>query len=323
MAQQQEPMPGWYRELGGTGLVVSAVTAGTSAVGRGTATGEDPDSGPRDVATIRAVLDSPITTIDTSNGYADGWSERRIGEALRAAGGLGPGQLVISKVDPRGRDFSGDRVRASLEESLERLSLDRLPLVHLHDPDHFEFGEVTGKGGALEALLAMREEGTIESLGLAGGRVAEITRYLELGVFDALLVHNRWTLVDRSAGALVAAAAERGMGIMNAAVYGGGLLAGAPGERSTYAYRPAPEALLRAIEAMREVCIAHDTDLATAALQFSVRDERVHTTVVGMSRPERVEVTVEAATSQLPEALWPELEALVPPEELWIESRLG
>lgn len=339
--RRPSPAPGWWRELGTTGLEVAAVSAGTSGIGRAAAEAHRTDPGEitgaadsadagdladtagaaQDLATVRALLDSPITSIDTSNGYADGWSERRIGEALRAAGGLPSGRLVMTKVDPRDGDFSGARVRASVEESLERLGVDRLPLLHLHDPDHFPFEDVTVAGGAVDTLVALREEGLVDAVGLAGGRVAEITRYLRLGVFDVLLVHNRLTLVDRSAEELVAEAVDRGTGVINAAVYGGGILAGRPGERTTYAYRPAPPELLDVVERMRHVCADHGTDLATAALHFSLRDPRVATTVVGMSRPERVGTTVDAATRTLPDDLFAELEELVPPRELWIEHR--
>lgn len=301
----------WRRPLGSTGLEVSAVTAGFSSL---RADG---------VATVHAVLGSPITVLDTSNAYGDGASETTIGAALASAPVVPDELLVVTKVDPRGRDYSGDRVRASVEESRARLGLDRLPLVHLHDPESFDFAEITAPGGAVDALVALKEQGVVDAIGLAGGRVAEMRRYVALDVFDVVLVHNRWTLVDRSGADLVADAAERGAAVVNAAVYGGGILAAAPGDRTTYAYRPAPPELLEAIEAMRRVCAGHGTDLATAALQFSLRDPRVATTVVGMSRPERVAATVEAATTRLPDELWAELEALVPPEHLWIEARLG
>lgn len=301
----------WRRPLGSTGLEVSAVTAGFGSL---RADG---------VATVHAVLSSPITVLDTSNGYGDGASETTIGSALASAPVLPEELLVVTKVDPRGRDYSGDRVRASVEESRARLGLDRLPLVHLHDPESFDFAEITAPGGAVAALVALKEQGVVGAIGLAGGRVAEMRRYVALDVFDVVLVHNRWTLVDRSGADLVADAVERGAAVVNAAVYGGGILAAAPEDRTTYAYRPAPPELLEAIEAMRRTCARHGTDLATAALQFSLRDPRVATTVVGMSRPERVAATVEAATARLPEELWAELEALVPPEHLWIEARLG
>ena len=320
--------PDWMRPLGRTGITVSAVCAGGSPLGSMPALyGRDV---PRDegVATVRAVLDSPIRTIDTSNGYSDGESERRIGAALAEAGGKPADVVVITKVDAAGRDYSGDRVRASVAESMQRLGLDHLPLVHLHDPEAFEFAELTTPGGAVDALVGLKESGVVGSIGLAGGRVQEMARYLALGVFDVLLVHNRWTLLDRSAGDLLADAAARGMGLVNAAVYGGGILAasGSAGRGTAgtprYGYRPAPPEILEAVEGMHRVCEQHGTDLRTAALQFSLRDPRFATTVVGMSRPERVAATVSAAEQQLPDAIWDELEALLPPARVWLDAPL-
>jgi D-threo-aldose 1-dehydrogenase len=223
-------------------------------------------------------------------------------------------------VDPKGSDYSWDRVRASVEESRERLGLDHLPLVHLHDPEFHDFAELSAPGGAVEALVRLREEGQVGRIGLAGGRVQEIARYLDLGVFDVLLVHNRWTLLDRSAGPLIEEALGRGMGVLNAAVYGGGILASQDGGPTTYGYREAPPEVLDAVDRMRRVCAAYGTDIATAALQFSVRDERISSTIVGMSRPQRVAETVDLATAPVPDAIWPELEALLPPAHVWLDA---
>lgn len=312
----------WMRPL--AGLEVSAVCLGGGPLGgMPRLFGEDTPA-ERGIATVLAALDSPIRFIDTSNGYSGGESERRIGEALRRAGGLPPDVVIETKVDAKGSDYSGDRVRRSVEESMERLGMDRLPLVHLHDPEFHDFGYVTQRGGAVDALVALREQGVVGAIGLAGGDVHEMARYLALEVFDALLVHNRWTLLDRSAGALIAEAQRQRMGILNAAVYGGGILAhGGDGSGPvTYGYRPAPQPVLDAVVAMRAVCARYGTDLATAALQFSVRDERFASTVVGMSRPERVTSTVDSVMGKsLPDDLFAELETLLPPEQFWLDHR--
>lgn len=312
----------WLRPLGGgTGRTVSAVTAGGSPLG------SMPQMYGREVSaseatdTLTTLINSAIRTIDTANGYSDGESERRIGAALAAAGGLPEDMTVITKVDARGTDYSGERVRASVDESRARLGLDRLPLVHLHDPEFHDFADLTAPGGAVDALVGLKESGVIGAIGLAGGRVQEMARYLALDVFDALLVHNRWTLLDRSAGPLLAQAEERGLTLINAAVYGGGMLA-APTltQGATYGYRPAAPEVLTAVEQMRQACARHGVPLATAALQFSLRDPRFATTVVGMSRPSRVAATLEAAATHVDAALWPELESLLPPRHAWLDA---
>lgn len=311
----------WLRPLGGTGRTVSAVTAGGSPLGSMPQLYGHAVSASQAADTVAAVLSSPIRTIDTSNGYSDGESERRIGAAIAAAGGLPDDMTVITKVDARGTDYSGDRVRASVDESRARLGIDHLPLVHLHDPEYHDFDDLTAPGGAVDALVRLKESGVVGSIGLAGGRVQVMARYLALGVFDALLVHNRWTLLDRSAGDLLAQAEDQGLALINAAVYGGGVLAAAtvsPG--TTYGYRPAPPEVLTAVDQMRAACARHGVELATAALQFSLRDPRFATTVVGMSRPSRVEATLAAAATHVDEALWSELETLLPPRHAWLDA---
>lgn len=300
----------WTRPLGTTGLTITAVTVGGSPLG----VVEPAEEG---IATARAALSSPIRALDTSNGYPD--SERRIGIALAEVGGLPSDYLVVTKVDPRGSDYSGDRVRESVAESRERLGVTQLPLVHLHDPEYHDFDHVTEPGGAVDTLVAMRESGEVGSIGLAGGDSRVMARYLDLGVFDVLLTHSRWSLLDRSAGAIIEQALERGMAVINAAVYGAGILAKAGS--TSYGYREAPAELLAAAAAMREVCERHGTDLRTAALQFSTRDARFATTVVGMSHPERVAATVASVSTVLPEEIWDELEEHVPPARVWLDHR--
>ena len=150
------------RTLGRTGLEVTPICFGTSPLASMSALYGYSVDEERAVATVRAVFDSAVNFLDTSNGYGeDGTAERRIGLAVRRAGGL-PAQLVLStKVDPdpRSGDFSGDRVRASLEESMERLGVDHIPLLHLHDPERVTFEEAIAPGGAGPALSSCASAG--------------------------------------------------------------------------------------------------------------------------------------------------------------------
>jgi D-threo-aldose 1-dehydrogenase len=310
------------RGLGTTGLSVSPICWGTSPLASmaqlyGYAVEED-----QAVATVRAAFDSPVNFVDTSNGYGeDGTSERRIGAAIRQAGGL-PGDVVLAtKVDPDPRtgDFSGDRVRASLEESLERLGLDRIALLHLHDPERISFEEGVAPGGPVAALVDLRERGLVEHLGVAGGPVGLLQQYLDTGEFEVVLSHNRYTLLDRSAEALFRAAADRGLGVLNAAPYGGGMLSKGPGVQQKYAYGARDDRVREAAEAMEASCRRHDVPLAAAALQFSLRSEMITSTVVGVSSPQRIEQTLELAAAAIPDELWDELEQAVPPRDLWLD----
>jgi len=268
------------------------------------------------VDTILAALDSGFTFIDTSNEYGNGGdSERRIGRAIAEHGGLPAGALVATKVDPvpGTTDFSGARVRRSVEESIERLGLDRLPLVYLHDPEKITFSEATGPGGAVEALVDLRAQGVIEYLGVAAGPIDLELAYLRTGVFEVVLSHNRWTLVDSSAEPLIAECVERGVGFVNAAPFGGGMLVRGPDVVPTYCYAPIGPEVIERVRAIEALCGEHGVPLAAAALQFSTRDPRVASTVVGMSRPERVAQTRDLLDVHVPDELWAALEPLIVP----------
>lgn len=310
----------WVRPLGTTNLPVTAVAVGGSPLGSMPEIFGQEVSYDDGVALAAYVLDSPVRVLDTANGYSDGESERRIGAAVANRGGLPADFLVATKVDARGRDYSAARVRASVAESQQRLGLDHLPLVYLHDPEQHDFDSLAGPGGAVEALMALRDEGVVGHVGLAGGAVQEMSRYLALGGFEVLLVHNRWTLVDRSATDLIAQAEELGVAVVNAAVYGGGLLA-KPGSTTKYGYREASPVTLAAVEAMARLCVEHGTDLATAALQASVRDPRVTMTVVGLSRPSRLDSLVAALEVDLPDDLFDQLADRLPSRDHWLDFR--
>ena len=301
--------------LGKTGLLVTPLCVGTSPLGNfpeqyGYEVGTE-----QAVATVRRVLEGPLNFLDTSNNYGDGESERRIGTALRLTGGLPEGFVLATKVDPLpgSSDFSGERVRESVRESQERLGLDRLQLVYLHDPERISFEEATARGGAVEALVELKEEGVVGHLGVAGGPIDLERRYVDLGAFDVVISHNRYTLVDQSAEPLMRDAAAQGMAFVNAAPYGGGMLVRGPDEVPTYCYQPASDQTLARVRAMQRACEARGVPLAAAALQFSTRNGLVASTIVGMSSPERVEQTIRLAEWAIDDNLWQELQELAAP----------
>lgn len=304
--------------LGRTGLEVSRLCVGTSPLANMAPLYGYDVAEAQALATVEAVFDSPVNFLDTSNGYgADGLAERRVGQAIRRRGGLPDGFILQTKVDPDPvtRDYSGARVRASVEESLERLGVDRLPILALHDPE-FMSQDGFAPGGALEALVALRDSGVAAHLAVASGSLEVSERYLETGEFDAVLIHNRYTLLNRSAEALFAKAHADGVGVLNAAPYGGGMLAKGPQAQPRYMYRERGDAFGASAAAMAAACERAGVPLAAAALQFSVRSPLVDSTVVGVSRPERVRQTLDLLAVEIPDALWEELDALAPAEDL-------
>ena len=300
------------RLLGGTGLSVSPLCIGCAPLGDMPETFEYGVGEDRAFQTLEAVFESPVNFLDTAASYGDGESERRIGEVLKRSGGLPEGVVLATKADRdlRTGEFSGEQMRRSVERSLRLLGLDRLQLVYLHDPEHEGFGHMMAPGGPVEVLRDLGDEGVIEHLGVAGGPIDLEIRYVQTGVFEAVITHNRYTLVDRSAEPLLDVAAERGVALLNAAPYGSGILAKGPDAYARYAYQEAPEEMVRRVRKMQAACGEFGVPLAAAALQFSMRDPRVASTIVGISRPERVEQTLELAAQPVPEELWGRLDRL-------------
>jgi D-threo-aldose 1-dehydrogenase len=308
------------RPLGSTGLMVTPLCIGGSPIGSMPQVfGEEVDF-ERAVETVRHVFDGPINFLDTSNGYSQGESERRIGAVIAERGGLPPGFVLATKVDPDPGtgEFGGERVRRSAEESLQRLGLDRFQLLYLHDPERIGFSEAMAPAGPVEALVSLRDTGIAAHIGVAGAPIDMMRQFVGTGVFEVVLTHNRFTLVDRSAEALVAEAADRSLGVVNAAVFGGGILAKGTSHTDHYAYHKASTEVLDRIRAMEEACQRYGVPLRAAALQVSLRDPRVSSTVVGTATPAHVDDLIELEAKRRPGALWEELAALAAPEQQWL-----
>src|SRR5262249_34032768 len=121
------------------------------------------------------------------------------------------------------------------------------------------------------------------------------------------ITHNRYTLIERSAEPLLTIAAQRGLGVCNAAPYGSGILAKGPDNYPRYMYGPASAEQIERVRRIDAVCRRYNVPLAAAALQFSLRDVRVHSTIVGMSKPQRLAETEALATHPIPDELWAEI----------------
>ncbi len=312
MTESRVTEPSSRRTLGRTGLSVSPICIGCASLGDMPETFEYSVSEEQARRTLRTVFESPINFLDTAASYGDGESERRIGEALREMGGLPEGAVLATKADRdlTSGDFSGEQMRRSAERSLKLLGLEKLQLLYLHDPEHESFEHMMSSGGPIEVLVGLREEGIIEHLGVAGGPIDLMVRFVETGLFEAAITHNRYTLVKQSAEPLLDVAAKRGVALLNAAPYGSGILAKGPDSYPRYAYGEAPTEIVDRVRRMQEACREHDVPLAAAALQFSTRDPRVTSTIVGVSHPERVGQTLELATHPIPDGLWETLETL-------------
>ena len=294
------------RVIGDTGVTATPLAFGTSALGSMPDTyGYEVDED-RAHATIRAIFAGPANVIDSSRNYGFGRSETRVGEVIAEMGGVPDGFVVSTKLDraDSGR-FDADQARRSLEESLRALSLDRVDVLFLHDPEYAtELDEVTRPGGSIDELFRMKADGLADAVGLAMGRLDLMTELVRAYPFDVILNHNRYTLLNRSADELYSFAHDNGMAVWNAAPYAGGVLAKGTSAVPRLTYSPADDEALAPARAIERICAEFGVPPGVAALQFSMRDPRISTTVIGVSKPERVATTIEWAEFETPDDLW-------------------
>jgi len=277
--------------------------------------------------TLAAAWAAGIRAFDTAPHYGSGLSERRIGEFL--AGRPREEFVVSTKVgrllvpaagDTEGvegfygtppltriRDYSRDGVLRSLEESLRRLGLDRVDIALIHDPDDF-LDEAAN--GAYPALAELRAQGTIRAIGAGMNAAAPLTWLVERCDLDCVLVAGRYTLLDDSAAeSLFPLCLRRGVAVLAGGVFNSGILAG-PGDGATYDYAPAPPAVAARARRMRDVCARYGVPLAAAALRFTLCHHAVTAAVVGARTPKEIASDVAYLSTDIPDALWAEVEAI-------------
>lgn len=296
--------------FGKTNLEVTNICVGGAALG-GMPYGDYRIPEKIAIDTLIHIFNSPIRFLDTASLYGE--SERRIGKASREFGVLPEDFIIATKADrdPKTGDFSAEQVKRSVDKSQELLGLRQLPIVYLHDPEHssFSFEQVMSSSGPVAQLQRLKEEGVIRCIGISGGPVEMMGRYIDTGAFDAVITHNRFTILNRSAEPLIDKAVSQGLAVVNAAVYNGGILAKGSDQYPYYAYQAVTVAIIDKIKLLEDICRKYDVTLPAIALQFSLRDSRITSTVIGMSSPEEVDETLVLAGTDIPEDVWNELES--------------
>ncbi len=299
--------------LGRSGLMVSRVCCGTGPIGHMPEVYGHGSTEELAYATVRAIFDGPSNFMDTSRNYGAGRSEERIGHVIRERGGVPDGFVLATKLDrdPATNRFDAAAMRRSLETSFAALGVDKVSLLHLHDPEYAaDLDEVTKPGGGLSELYRIKAEGLCDAVGLAAGRVDVMMPILERFEFDAMITHNRFTLVNRNADAMIDYAAGKGIAVINAAPFAGGVFAKGSAASPRYVYQEASEAMLQPVRAVESICARYGVPPGAVALQFSTRDPRITSTICGVGRPEEVTGVAEWANWPIPAALWDEIAAL-------------
>jgi len=278
-------------------------------------------------AAVDAAWAAGVRYFDTAPHYGLGLSERRLGAALadrpRDEYTLSTkvGRRLVPADPPRDRDdggfdvpgdltrvwdFSRVGVLRSIESSLERLGVDRLDLVYVHDPDDHWREAIEG---AVPALAELRDQGVIGGFGAGMNQSAMLARFVRESDMDAVMVAGRLTLLDHSALAdLLPAAREHGTAVVAAGVFNSGLLSRArPADDAKFDYLPAPPDVLARAHAIAEVCERHGCTLPAAAVAYPLRFPEVATVVLGMRSTAQVEQNAARHAAGVPEDVWTEL----------------
>ncbi|MDT7840460.1 aldo/keto reductase [Streptomyces justiciae] len=276
-------------------------------------------------AAVTAAWDRGIRYYDTAPHYGLGLSERRLGAALRehprdeylistkvgrrlepsTAGGddLAHG-FAVPATHQRVWDFTEDGIRRTLDASLERLGLDRVDIVCLHDPDDHAAQAFREGYPALEKL---RAEGVVGAIGAGMNQAEMLTRFVRDTDVDVVLCAGRYTLLDQSAAAeLLPAALAKGTSVVVGGAFNSGLLAD-PTPGATYNYTRAPEELLNRALRMKEAAERHGISLRAAALAFCAAHPAVTSVLVGARSAAEVHDCADQFTTPVPDAFWQEL----------------
>jgi D-threo-aldose 1-dehydrogenase len=319
------------RPLGRGGLAVGPLSFGTAPIGNlGRRVGEEEWRG-----ALTAAWEAGVRYYDTAPHYGLGLAEQRLAEGLAGRDGfvvstkvgrvLAPSDSAPAAMDTEGfavpathvrvRDYSRDGVLASLESSLERLGLDRVDLLLVHDPDEY-YREALD--GAFPALEELRSQGVIASYGAGMNQAEMLADFVRETDLDVVMLAGRYTLLEQGAlDDLLPQCQARGVSVIAAGVFNSGLLArDRPRQDVTYNYAPAPPDLVARVHHIADVLERHGTSLPVAAAQFALAHPVVATVCLGARSAAQVRRNAALFDDPVPDAAWSELvsEGLLRPD---------
>ena len=299
-----------------TGIKISKFGLGTAAFG-----GLYRHVSEEDCArTVARAFDLGITYLDTAPHYGKGSAESRLGNILasRDRAEFQISSKVGRLLDPveyeadeyffdadlrktRTYDYSRAGVERSIKDSLERMQLDRIDIVFIHDPEGNE--EVAIKEAA-PALEKLRDSGYINAFGIGMNICETPTRFIKETDVDVVLIAGRFSLLDQSAqNELLPTAKSRGVDVIAAGVFNSGLLAD-PKLNSTYDYIPAPESIIQRARKLKSLAQSYGISIQAAAMQFPLRNDAVKGILVGCRCEKEIDENVRAFNEVIPEDFW-------------------
>jgi D-threo-aldose 1-dehydrogenase len=280
---------------------------------------------------VEAAWGAGVRYFDTAPHYGLGTSEQRLGAALAGRPrsefvvSTKAGRLLVPNPAPSGSDlrsggfavpddltrlfdFTSDGIKRSLDASLERLQLDRVDIVYVHDPDNHLDQAI---GQAIPALLELRDAGVVGAVGAGMNHWQPLLRIVTETDVDVVMLAGRWTLLDRSGGPLLAECERRGVSVVAAAPYNSGLLSRPwPADDGRFNYVAADSNLLARARALATTCQGYGTTLPEAAVVFPLRHPAVASVVAGMRNTTQAESTARYMSAEIPETAWHDLDTI-------------
>ena len=321
------------RTLGRSGLSVTVLGLGGAPLGD--LYERIPET--RALATVRRAQELGVRLFDTAPLYGHGLSEHRFGHVLRQIEER-DGFVLSTKVGrylqpeapetvDRGQfqgglnfrivpDYSYDGAMRAFEQSLQRLGMDRVDVVHIHDVDVWTWGSEEAfelrfreaMDGAYRALHDLRAQGMIRAIGVGVNEIKPMMMFAAAGDFDTFMLAGRYTLLEQEPlDQLLPLCTQKGIGILTAGPFNSGILATGPVEGAKYNYRPAPPDIMERVRRLEAVCGRHGVPLAAAAVQFPLAHPAVCSMVPGAVRPEEVDANARLIETPIPADLWAEL----------------
>ncbi|MHC1764241.1 MAG: aldo/keto reductase [Verrucomicrobiia bacterium] len=292
------------RILGKTGLHVPILSFGASSLGQEFR----PVNIDEALRSVRVALDCGLNLIDTSPFYGRGMSEVLLGIALR--GVPRDSYLLSSKLgryDLQHFDFSAKRVVESVDVSLHRLGTDHLDICFCHDIEFVPMQQIVDE--TLPALRKVQQQGKVRFVGVSGYPMKLFRFILDQADLDVVLSYNQYTLQNTRLADLIPYLKQKGVGIMNAGPFSARLLTNAPLPK----WLKEPEQVKAAARTAANLCADRGIDIAQLALQFSVANADIATTVAGSASPENIQTWARWLGEPLNPALLREVQRIFEP----------
>lgn len=275
-----------YRELGRTGLRLSALGFGASSLGGVFHSLREEDG----IQAVFAAIEGGINFIDVSPYYGYLRAEKVLGKALRQ---IPRGKFILStKVGRYGSDengnswdYSAKRARESVFESMERLGVDHIDLINVHDIEFADLDLVCAE--TLPALVELREQGIVGHVGITDLQLENlqyVVEHVPAGTVESVLNFCHYCLCDDKLLDFLDFFESHGIGVINASPLSMGLLS----QRGAPAWHPAPAALQEACRRVVDRCNAAGYPVERLAVEFSVSEPRISSTLFSTTRAENV-----------------------------------